>query len=1194
VAASFDGTRIATADNLAPTTPVDGEWTDLGGGACSLETDFFYEGSNSASEQVKASEGGTCFTTDTQTYNASGNNLNFILKGIVTTSGLLDTTRATGQKFEIGSGSTEGNGRPTHYHQYYTYYSATYPPKESWIIHVFDVQEIGYIDNHVGGSMDQTAIDYWGQAATMTGSVKSQNVATDALDYITQGQGLTWTGTGGTFQAFIDLDEGTTSNRWGVVTTREGVIYCLAVLSLSDTSATTFVDSNKKIIFPWTYVAEGAQGIDIDLSNSSTEVDLSVCSFTGNGTGAVKKWFDTTLDVDATSDYITIPSHGIETGDHILYSREGGSADIGPEPSNEGTLDWWAYVPDENHIGICSSRVNAYAGTVQALTSTGNENQSITKNPDNRIDFTYTGTNGTSVLDSCIIEGVRILTLTSAVDINGGFIQNIGNVVASTADLVGVKISEATLEEGVALLTPLAALTDTVDCEFVAAATVTSDAAARVWQVDATGPSYVDETTDFKDLGTADVSPFPAAEAAGDWFAVGYQRPFDRVVFNNAGGTAGVGVGLTVIWEYWNGSWTSLSGVSDGTSSFTATASDGQVLTYTLPTDWATTTINSSAELYYIRCRISAGSYSTNPVYDNGYIEGDNLQQHGHAVEITTAGEFNSNGNQFTGYWDPEIDGANLGWEFNTETGVNGTTEVITTNADHGFYSGDAVYYNNEGGSETPGPTNGNKYYVYVLTATTFKLHTTRSGAIADNSTTRVNLTASSSGNAETHSIYGSHAALFNDTTEQAADSWTTQDTAAQMYSGSTIGLGQSITGDGNELTSVVFKVRKVGSPTGNATVNLYAHSGTFGTSSVPTGASLAASETLDVSTLSTSYRDIKFNMTSFYTLVNATKYVITIEYSGGDVSNRIEVAFDVSPAGHGGNKCSSTGSWSPDANDDMYFYARTGGNVTVNATNGGDVPSYRNDTGAVTVATAAVTIEITGVTEGARCTIRRASDNSELLNALAYTSDGAGGFKASTGFAYTGDTNVYVSAAASGKVVAGVADDTGVFTDETIQANTSQTGSGDTMTLIPASSPASPDAFYFGHTEKFSQMDLDVLTAGTGTYTLAWEYWTGSGWSAVTGLSDGTNNYKNAGVNRVSWTEPGSWATTTVTNQPGTTALYYIRARFVSGSVTITPVGRTAQLDVTKYERWEDDSVIVSSGLSIKATWIEDTTAQF
>jgi hypothetical protein len=793
------------------------------------------------------------------------------------------------------------------------------------------------------------------------------------------------------------------------------------------------VDSNKKIIFPWTYVAEGAQGIDVDLSNSSTEVNLSVCSFTGEGTGAVKKWFDTTLDVDATSDVITIPAHVMATGDHVIYSREGGTSDIGPEPTVEGTTDHWAIAVDENHIALASTRINAYADTRQALNTATSENQSIIKNPDNRIDFTASGTSGSLVLDSCILEGVRILTLTSACSVTSGFIQSIGNIVASTGVLTGVKISEATLGEGVALFTPLANLTNVTNCEFVAPNTVTSDVFAKGIQVDATGPSYTDETTDLKDLGTGDVNLFPATPASGDYFAFGFQRPFNRVIFNNASGTAGVGSGLTLTWEYstTGSTWTALSGVSDGTSSFTATAADGQVLSFTMPSDWVKTSVNSSANLYYIRAYISAGSYSTNPVYDNGYVEGD-LQQHGHAVEITSTGTFNSSGNLFTGYWNPQISGTSNGWEFDTETGVNGTTEVITTDANHGFYSGDAVYYNNEGGSETIGLTNGNKYYVGVISDTTFSMHLTRSAAIAG--TSKVNLTASTLGNGETQAIYGAHAAVFND----------------------------------------------------------------------------------------------------------------------------------------------------------------SAGSVTINATNSGDVPSYRNGTSASTTATAAVTIEVTGVTEGTRCVIWRTSDRTQLLAAMAFTSDGAGGFKASTGFSYTADTPVYVSAGSSGKVVAGVADDTAVFTDETRQANDSRTGAGNTMTLIPAATPASPDGFYFGHTEKFSQMDLDVLTAGVGTYTLAWEYWSGSGWSAVTGLSDGTSNYKNSGINRVSWTEPGSWATTTVTNQPGTTALYYIRARFVSGTVTTTPVGRTTQLDVTKYGRWETETVITSSGLSIKATWIVDTTAEF
>jgi hypothetical protein len=443
---------------------------------------------------------------------------------------------------------------------------------------------------------------------------------------------------------------------------------------------------------------------------------------------------------------------------------------------------------------------------------------------------------------------------------------------------------------------------------------------------------------------------------------------------------------------------------------------------------------------------------------------------------------------------------------------------------------------------------------------------------------------------------------IVNSISATTTDSQTTQDSAlSPIYGGGTYeGAGQSITGDGNKLTSVTLKLRKVGSPTGNAVVKLYTHSGTFGTSSVPTTPLLATSKNINVANLQTSLTDekIEFDDSEFFTLVNTTKYVIAIEYSGGGASDYIEVGYDAAGA-HGGNMSTYNGAtWTAVAADDLYFYVRTNADVTVGTLNGanpdGSKLVYDGTPEGVTNINVSVTIEITGVTEGARCVIQRTDTNEQLLNDLAFTSDGAGAFKASTAFPYAASVDVYVSAASSGKVVAGVADDSAVFTDETRQANDSRTGAGNTMTLIPAASPASPDAFYYGHTEKFSQMDLDVLTAGVGTYTLAWEYWSGSGWSALTGLSDGTNNYKNSGVNRVSWTEPGSWATTTVTNQPGSTALYYIRARFVSGTVTTTPVGRAVQLDVTKYVRWEDTNQITSEGLSVKATWTEDVAATF
>jgi len=41
---------------------------------------------------------------------------------------------------------------------------------------------------------------------------------------------------------------------------------------------------------------------------------------------------------------------------------------------------------------------------------------------------------------------------------------------------------------------------------------IKNDPAAQVWQVDITGPTYVDETTDFNSVTNADVTVFPATE----------------------------------------------------------------------------------------------------------------------------------------------------------------------------------------------------------------------------------------------------------------------------------------------------------------------------------------------------------------------------------------------------------------------------------------------------------------------------------------------------------------------------------------------------------------------------------------------------------------------------------------------------------------------------------------------------------
>jgi len=83
---------------------------------------------------------------------------------------------------------------------------------------------------------------------------------------------------------------------------------------------------------------------------------------------------------------------------------------------------------------------------------------------------------------------------------------------------------------------------------------------------------------------------------------------------------------------------------------------------------------------------------------------------------------------------------------FNTGTGINDGTEVITTVPAHNFRDGDPIVYNKNGGSASIGLTEDTTYYVNNITSTTLSLHTTAANAISD--TSRVDLTAAGS---ETH-----------------------------------------------------------------------------------------------------------------------------------------------------------------------------------------------------------------------------------------------------------------------------------------------------------------------------------------------------------------------------------------------------------------------------------------------------------
>ena len=139
---------------------------------------------------------------------------------------------------------------------------------------------------------------------------------------------------------------------------------------------------------------------------------------------------------------------------------------------------------------------------------------------------------------------------------------------------------------------------------------------------------------------------------------------------------------------------------------------------------------------------------------------------------------------------------------------------------------------------------------------------------------------------------------------------------------------GQSVTGDGKQLDSVEFYVRKINSAAGNVYAKVYVHSGTFGTDSLPTGSPLAVSDALDASTFGTSLGIQRFNFTGTNRIIldNGTKYVVTIESDELTGSEQVGFGVDSSSSSHGGNPSvyHYINGWYISGSSDTIFYLYT------------------------------------------------------------------------------------------------------------------------------------------------------------------------------------------------------------------------------------------------------------------------------
>lgn len=135
----------------------------------------------------------------------------------------------------------------------------------------------------------------------------------------------------------------------------------------------------------------------------------------------------------------------------------------------------------------------------------------------------------------------------------------------------------------------------------------------RVFKTINSGSSYTDYSTQVNDgLDTtgADLGALDTI-ANGDWLVIGCPFStfsgigFDLDATNVNANTA------TATYSYWNGSaWTSLANVTDGTLTSGRTFGVDGLVTWSMPTDWASSTINS-VTAFYVRASVSAALSAT-------------------------------------------------------------------------------------------------------------------------------------------------------------------------------------------------------------------------------------------------------------------------------------------------------------------------------------------------------------------------------------------------------------------------------------------------------------------------------------------------------------------------------------------------------------------------------------------------------
>jgi len=527
-------TRVNDAENATG-------WGALGASKSqALEPDFFYENANSFSAKMSKGQGGVDYT-DGGSDNYTTGPSTWIAKLICNTPGAMSAKGSTGFNARIGSSSSA-------YHEYYLEGSDTYPASRGWLFVPMDPNLAGFRDL-TSGTPSLSAVNYYGIQVNIVPTVKSNNIAMDAIDYVTNGAAsllLVGSSPDGVFQDFIDYDEGGTTTRYGIVTTREGVLYVIGILQIgSSGSLVEFTDANATLVWQDGRYDTGFAGIILDLQNASTVISITNCFFSGRGRAAYENWFDAALSVNGSTEQITFAKgHNLQTGDYILHSRNGGSQNTGLADATNYWVNRVSSTVVTFHTSLAAAKAGTGAVNLTAASAPG-ENHNITKVYDTRPDFTNVGTSGSSTVSGCTFQDVRQIVLTSAASISDCILLGCTLLSAGASSVSGLSTQSPVLNEDGSLISTTD-LDQITGCTFAAGdeghAIVITSAAGTPFAWDHFHSGYGPNGAEF-----STAQAFTSEQLNTD--AVHSFTTGDAVFYNKGGGSAAIG--LTDLAKYY-------------------------------------------------------------------------------------------------------------------------------------------------------------------------------------------------------------------------------------------------------------------------------------------------------------------------------------------------------------------------------------------------------------------------------------------------------------------------------------------------------------------------------------------------------------------------------------------------------------------------------------------------------------------